>query len=314
MNTALSIPPAVITPDTHAQNLLETKEYKSPLKTIDSKHASWCAYSTRLDTYGVGCAHNCSYCYARAQLEFRKLWDPKNPRVADIKKIEKAIKKMPPGFIVRMGGMTDCFQPMELRCKVTMETIKLLNKQRVGYLIVTKSPIVAYPYYLEILDPELAHIQITVTCLDNAKSRIYEHAPSPDQRVQAILTLQKLGYDVAIRLSPLFEEFMDFDLLNSLGIDKCIVEFLRYNGWIKEWFSSMNYNFNKYTHYDGNYRHLPLEEKIRIISKVKIPSITVCEKVPEHYDYWQKHFNPNPMDCCNLRISPQQKQAAAKQV
>jgi hypothetical protein len=101
---------------------------------------------------------------------------------------------------------------------------------------------------------------------------------------------------------------MDFDFLNSLGIDRCIVEFLRYNGWIKEWFADMSYDFGKYTLYAGNYRHLPLEEKIRIIGKVKIPNITVCEKVPAHYDYWMKYFNPNPADCCNLRISPQQKQ------
>ena len=135
--------------------------------------------------------------------------------------------------------------------------------------------------------------------MDNAKSKKYEHAPLPDQRVRAILTLQEKGFDVAIRLSPLLEEFMDFDMLNSLGIDKCIVEFLRYNGWIKGWFQNMSYD--KYTLYDGNYRHLPLEEKLRIIDKIKISNISVCEKVPEHYDYWQRHFNPNPADCCNLR-------------
>ncbi|MCL2837944.1 MAG: transporter [Oscillospiraceae bacterium] len=115
--------------------------------------------------------------------------------------------------------------------------------------------------------------------------------------------MQYHGFDVAIRLSPLLEEYMDFDKLNNLGIDKCIVEFLRFNSWIKNWFPGLNYE--KYTLYDGNYKHLPLEEKLRIIDKVKIPSITVCEKVPEHYDYWQKNFNPNPADCCNLRINPQ---------
>ena len=157
------------------------------------------------------------------------------------------------------------------------------------------------------MDPELAHIQITVTCLDIKKSRGYEVlAPPPDQRIRAIWELQAQGFDIAIRLSPLLEEFMDFDELNDLGIDRCIVEFFRFNSWIKGWFPSKDYS--KYTLYDGNYKHLPLEEKLRIIEKVKINSISVCEKVPEHYDYWQKNFNPNPTDCCNLRIKPQQKQ------
>ena len=296
----------------HSQTQPETKEYKGFYKTIDSSHAHMCMYPTRLDTYGCGCLHNCSYCYAKSQLEFRKLWFPDNPRVADLGKIEKTIQKITPGSIIRLGGMTDCFQPKELRCNVTLETIKLLNKRRIGYLVVTKSPIISYPYYLDILDPELAHIQITVTCLDNEKSRVHELlAPPPEQKIQAILDLQKRGFDVAIRLSPLLEEFMDFDMLNNLGIDKCIVEFLRFNSWIKGWFPSNDYS--KYTLYDGNYRHLPLKEKVRIIKEVKIPSISVCEKVPEHYDYWKNHFNPNLADCCNLRISPQQKKEVAQQ-
>jgi DNA repair photolyase len=202
-----------------------------------------------------------------------------------------------------MGGMTDCFQPIELRERVTLDTIKLLNHYGVGYLIVTKSPVVSYPFYLDVLDRDLAHIQITVTCLDPVLSRKYEKAHLPTERVKALLELQERGYDVAIRLSPLLEEYMDFDLLNKLGINKCVVEFLRYNSWIKEWFARAD--FKKYTLYHANYHHLPLEEKIRIIGKVKIPSVTVCEKVPEHYEYWQKNFNPNPADCCNLRLSPQ---------
>lgn len=276
------------------------KEYKSFFKTITGGHADMCMYPTRLDTYGCGCFHNCDYCYARAQLEFRKMWSPDNPRVADIGKIEKAIRKLPPGFIVRLGGMTDCFQPMELKCKVTLETIKLLNKYRIGYLIVTKAPIVAYPFYLAAMDRDLAHIQVTVTSLNPKLAKRYEIASPPDQRLGAILTLQKEGFDVAIRLSPLLEEYMDFDELNSLKINKCIVEFFRWNSWIKEWFPSQDYE--KYTLYSGNYRHLPLEEKLRIMNKIKLPNISVCEKVPEHYDYWQKNFNPNPADCCNLRI------------
>ena len=280
------------------------KEYKSFYKTIKGGHAGMCAYPTRLDTYGCGCAHNCDYCFSRSQLSFRKQWCPENPKIADIWKIEKRIQKIPPGTIIRMGGITDCFQPIELREKVTLETIKLFNQYRVGYLIVTKSPVVSYPFYLDILDPDLAHIQITVTCFDPMLTKKYESTGPPDQRVKAILALQKLGFDVAIRLSPLLEEFMDFNLLNDLGINSCIVEFLRLNGLIRDWFARVNHK--KYTYYSGNYHHLPLEEKIRLISKIKLPNISVCEKVPEHYEYWKAHFNPNPEDCCNLRISPKQ--------
>jgi DNA repair photolyase len=155
---------------------------------------------------------------------------------------------------------------------------------------------------MEVMDKDLAHIQITVTCFDYKQTKSYELASNPEQRLLAILTLQQHGFDVAIRLSPLLEEYMDFDLLNSLSIDKCIVEFLRYNSIIRKWFPQMDYT--KYTLWDRNYYHLPLKEKIRILEKVKLPNISICEKVDKHYDYWMKHFNPNKADCCNLRVNP----------
>lgn len=286
------------------------REFKSFFKTVGGGEGSKCHYPTRLDTYGCGCFHDCSYCYAKSLLSFRGLWNPNDPSVADIKKIENKIKKLArerdesgKDIVIRLGGMTDCFQPCELKHRVTYETIKLLNKYRIGYLIVTKSHIVGNEEYLEVLDKELAHIQITVTTLnDELYSRLgYEKASLPSKRIEAILKLQERGFDVAIRLSPLIPEYMDFDKLNSLGIKKGIVEFLRVNAWIKKWF---DIDYSIFTLKEGGYNHLPLETKKAILSKIKgIESISVCEDVQEHYDYWRENFNPNREDCCNLRCT-----------
>lgn len=73
---------------------------------------------------------------------------------------------------------------------------------------------------------------------------------------------------------------------------------LRVNSWIEKWF---NINYSKYTLKEGGYKHLPLKEKQEIISKVKIPVISVCEDVTAHYEWWKNNFNPNKDDCCNLR-------------
>lgn len=277
-------------------------EFKSFYKVVGGNEGSKCKYNIRLDTYGCGCQHNCSYCYAKSLLSFRNLWNEESPRVADIRKIENKIKKIPKGTIVRLGGMTDCFQPLELTHKVTYETIKLLNKYRIGYLIVTKSDIIARDEYIDILDKDLAHIQITTTCLEDElyKKLNYEKASLPSQRIKAILKLQDKGFDVAIRLSPLIEDFIDFDKLNSLGINKAQVEFLRVNSWIVKWF---DIDYSKYTLKQSNYSHLPLEEKIRILNQIKIPNISVCEDFTEHFFYWQKNVNPNKEDCCNLRLN-----------
>ena len=274
------------------------KEFSSFIKEVGGNEGDKCHYSTRLDTYGCGCQHDCSYCYAKSLLSFRNMWNAERPSVADIDRIKRTILKTKPGSIVRLGGMTDCFQPCELIHRNTFKTIKMLNKRRVGYLIVTKSHLVARDEYLRIYDPELAHFQITVTTLDDTLSRTYEKASVPSERIKAIKTLQDRGFDVAIRLSPLIEQYMDFDKLNALGIEKAVVEFLRVNPWIRKWF---DIDYSKYTVAQSGYHHLPLEEKIRILDKVKIPVRTVCEDVSEHYEYWQKNVNPNKDDCCNLR-------------
>jgi len=278
-----------------------TKEFKSFFKTVDGNEGGKCQYNTRLDTYGCGCSHDCSYCYAKSLLDFRNLWNPESPSVADIEKIRKKIRKLPKGTVIRLGGMTDCFQPCEKTHKVTYETLKCLNECGIEYLIVTKSAIIAEDEYIEVLDKDLAHIQITVTTLDDEMylSKGYEKASIPSERVNAILKLQNLGYDVAIRLSPLIPEYMDFDKLNSLGIRKAQVEFLRVNSWIQKWFTDVDYS--KHTLKQSNYRHLPLDVKKEIISKITIPVISVCEDESLAYEYWKNNFNPNSGDCCNLR-------------
>lgn len=278
------------------------KSFSLFYKEVEGNEKSKCKYTTRLDTYGCGCQHDCKYCYAKSLLEFRNLWNAQKPVVGNMKQIRNAIRKIPKGSIVRLGGMTDCFQPLELKYRTTYQTIKLLNKYKIGYLIVTKSHIVANDEYIKIYDKDLAHFQITTTCLDDElyKKLDYEKASLPSKRIEAILKLQNNGFDVAIRLSPLIEEYIDFDKLNSLGIEKAQVEFLRANHWIKKWF---NIDYSKHIIKQSGYEHLPLKEKQRIISKIKIPQISVCEDEDNAYKYWVDNFNPNKEDCCNLRRS-----------
>ena len=280
--------------------MIKIKSFSLFYKEVSGNEGKKCYYPIRLDTYGCGCQHDCSYCYAKSLLDFRGLWNAQKPVVANMKQVRNVIKKIPRGTIVRLGGMTDCFQPIELKYRATYQTIKLLNKYGIGYLIVTKSHLVANDEYMEIYDKNLAHFQVTTTCLDDDlyMKLNYEKASLPSKRIEAIKKLQEKGFDVAIRLSPLIEEYIDFDKLNNLGIKKAIVEFLRVNHWIKKWF---DIDYKKFTLTENGYSHLELEEKKRILGKVEIPTISICEDVSEHYEYWKNNFNPNKEDCCNLR-------------
>ena len=214
--------------------------------------------------------------------------------------MKRVIKGLPKGTIVRLGGMTDCFQPIENIYRVTYGVIKALNEAGIGYLIVTKSDMVANDEYVNIMNPKLAHIQITVTTTDDELSKTYEKAVVPSRRIKAIEKLQELGFDVALRLSPFIPQYIDFDILNSVKCDKILIEFLRTNSWIEKWFKL---DFSEYTLKQSGYNHLPLERKIHYLSLIKgFEQMSVCDDVDEHYRYWQENVNYNKNDCCNLGI------------
>ena len=160
---------------------------------------------------------------------------------------------------------------------------------------------IASERYIEILDKELAHIQISITSTDDETAFRYEKAPSTSRRITAIEKLNMLGFDIQLRLSPFIPELIDFNILNSIKCDKILVEFLRVNTFIKRWFKEID--FSNYTLKQSNYLHLPLEEKIKQLEKITgFKELTVCEDVTEHYNYWRNNINPNKDDCCNLKF------------
>lgn len=280
------------------------QEFKNYFRKVGENEGSKCHYPTRLDTYGCGCGHDCRYCYAKSQLSVRYKWNPQSPACADIDKVRRKIRTLTPGQIVRLGGLTDCFQPIEKEHRLTCETIKAMNEQRVGYLIVTKSAIVADDEYMAIMDKDLAHIQISITMTDDELCAKYEKASLPSERIKAIEKLAAAGFDVAVRLSPLIPGYYDPAIINAIKCDKLLIEFLRNDGLIKKWF---NIDWSDWTVKESNYGHLTLERKKELLAELtNFKEISVCEDCSEHYDYWRDHFNPNPQDCCNLRISKEQ--------
>lgn len=271
--------------------------FNSPYKQLDRKINTWCKYTKRLDTYGCGCQHDCHYCYAKSLLSFRGFWNTTEPAEARLQTIRDEVRKLTTNDVVRIGGMTDCFQPIENTKRITYKTIQLLNFFKINYLIVTKSDMVANEEYLKIYNEKLAHFQITIT---STSSNEYEKAPAPKRRIEAVEKLQESGFDVSIRLSPFIIQNIDFKILNKIKCNKILIEFLKVNYNVRKWF---NINYDDYSLKFGGFEHLELYHKIELVKKIKgFEQVSVGEYVKDHYEYFRDYVNFNKDDCCNLNL------------
>lgn len=276
--------------------------YKSFFKTVGGGEGDKCYYPTRLDTYGKGCYYDCKYCYSKQLLDFRGYWQPDDVSVAPLQDIAKVVSsKLRKGDVVRIGGMTDCLQPIEGVYKNTYKTMRYLNRRGINYLIVTKSNLIIRDDYIDVMDKKLAHIQISVPSTDDKVLSETDNAPSFEKRKETIERLYDEGFDVSLRLSPFLFDTCDYDLINSINVDKCLVEFLRIKpsmfDLMKDYINPEDYSIK-----EGGYRHLSLETKLSKLAPLDFKELTVCDDVQEHYDYFKENFNYNADDCCNLSL------------
>lgn len=273
--------------------------FNSPYKKLNRKINTWCKYTTRLDTYGCGCQHDCQYCYARGLLYWRGFFDTCNPAIANIEYISNKIRRIDRYEVVRIGGMTDCFQPIELKYRITYNSIRLLNYLKISYLIVTKSDLVATDEYIKLYDPYLAHFQISISSTDDSLAFKYERATPISNRIKAIEKLFSLGFDVSVRLSPYLYNNIDLHILNKIKCNKILIEFLKANWHIKQ---NFNIDYTDYSLKYGGYDNLQLDRKIELIKNIEFEQCSVGEYVKDHYLYFRDNYNFNKTDCCNLNL------------
>jgi DNA repair photolyase len=190
-----------------------------PFKLINThKACQQCLYAFEMDTYGRGCVHDCAYCYSKAELTVRGYWNKPFPMPRDITTIWKVFytvfetdkkskwrdileKRIP----LRIGSGSDGFMFMDRKYRVTYELLKILKFYNYPYIIVTRSDLVAHDDYLEVLDPDLAAIQLSIPSLnDKMNKQIEPGAPSAKRRLNAIKKLTSNGFWTTVRINPLF--------------------------------------------------------------------------------------------------------------
>lgn len=198
--------------------------FKSPFRLVNSHTTcQQCLYSFEIDTYGRGCVHNCTYCYARAELTVHGYWNNPIPVPVDINAIRQVFYSvfetdrsnkyrsiMEQRIPLRIGSMSDSFMWNDAKFKVTKELLKILSFYEYPYIVFTRSDLIARDDYAELINPKLAAVQQSICSInEDLNKKLEPGAPSAKRRLEALQKLAKQGIWTTVRVNPLFPIYPD---------------------------------------------------------------------------------------------------------
>jgi DNA repair photolyase len=169
-----------------------------------------------------GCAHGCSYCYARpgheylgfsAGLDFETKVMVKH-RAPDLLRAWLARPSWQPETIA-FSGVTDCYQPAERQFQLTRGCLAVAAQCRQPIGIITKNALVTRD--LDLLTHLAAHravrVCISITSLDAKLARVMEpRTSSPEARLRAMRELNVAGVPAQLMLAPVIPGLNDHEI------------------------------------------------------------------------------------------------------
>lgn len=167
-------------------------------------------YDYALNPY-VGCQHGCIYCYA---VDFTRGEPARNwGRVVYVKVnlpevVAREVKVLKPG-VVGLSTITDPYQPIESRYRLSRRLIEILCGAGFHVSIQTKSPLVIRDAELLARCGSLIDVGFTITTMGEHYRVIEPNAPHPLARASALLKLSRAGVKTWIFLGPIIPGFND---------------------------------------------------------------------------------------------------------
>src|SRR5947208_7395098 len=207
----------------------ETQFFRDGTKTIITHNNSLdVGFETSLNPYR-GCEHGCIYCYARptheylgfsAGLDFESKIMVKT-NAPELLRMELESPRWEPQTLV-MSGVTDPYQPVEKKLRITRGCLEVLAKFRNPVAIITKNRLVTRD--IDLLRELAAHnavaVNVSVTSLDSNLQRVLEpRTTSPQGRLDAIEQLRAAKIPVGVMVAPIIPGLTDHEVPKIL--DAC---------------------------------------------------------------------------------------------
>jgi DNA repair photolyase len=180
----------------------------------------------------TGCAHACSYCYARFMKRFSGHQEPWGEFV-DVKinaaeLLAKEILKKKQGE-VWVSGVCDPYQPLEAKYKLTRSCLAILADYNWPVTIQTRSPLILRDIDIIRRAPNFKAGMSIPTADDRIRKLFEPLAPPITERINTLETLHEAGIRTYAMIAPLLpgaEGLMD----QMAGkVDYILVDHMNYN-------------------------------------------------------------------------------------
>ncbi len=163
----------------------------------------------------MGCQHGCIYCYAMDFTGDQDAAENWGEVIAVKTNIVEALKRdisRSSRGIVGVSTVTDPYQPVEGKYKLTRECIDLLSKNGFRVSIQTRSPLVVRDLGILKRNPSMFDLGMTMASPDQDVTKILEPgAPPPSARMFALEKASSYGIETWMFLGPIIRGFNDSD-------------------------------------------------------------------------------------------------------
>lgn len=174
-----------------------------------------CDLPIRFDTYS-GCTHACKYCFSQRKYDLNNIVKCESRLIlADfIKgKRDKETTWCDWDIPLHWGGMSDPFQPIESKLRVSLECLKEFAETKYPVVISTKGRLVWDKEYLDLIKQCNAVIQISMVSPAYDKHEV--GAPSFKERLSHLLEISQNCKRLIIRIQPYMVDVRN-DVLDNL--------------------------------------------------------------------------------------------------
>lgn len=161
----------------------------------------------------IGCMHGCKFCYARFMKRFTGHREPWGEFV-DVKidapdLIPKDTDKYQ-GKWVTIGSVTDPYQPLERKYKITRKILERLIPLQPNLDIMTRSDLVLRDVDLLKQFKNCAVALSLSTLDDKIRKELEPRATAVEKRINALEALHQAGISTALFISPILPELTDW--------------------------------------------------------------------------------------------------------